>query len=130
MNYDIDPEQRGALLETGALEGAQEIAGLTLRPMTAATYSLHQRLKTAAGETDWSFTLFSFVWLHSQTVERLRASVGKPAALLPEIFDFMDGRNPADAMLFRPWMDAQLEQFAASITATTAVVGEGESPKA
>jgi hypothetical protein len=128
MNYDLDPEQRTNLLESATLEGEQQIGGLTLRPMTAATYSMHQRMKTLAGESDWSFNLFSFVWLHAQPLDRLRANVANPGAFLPEVFDFMNAHQPAAAVSFREWMERQLEQFAASITAANSLVGE--SPKA
>ena len=74
---NIDPEKRTGLLEQAALSGAETIGGLNLRPMTAATWSLHQRIKRAAGEEDgddWSFNIFSFAYLHSQPVEKLRAN--------------------------------------------------------
>lgn len=129
---DIDPEKRTGLLEQAALAGEEEIGGLTLRPMTAATWSLHQRIKRAAGEQDgedWSFNIFSFVFIHSQPINKLRASYARPDALLAEIFDFMAEKQPADAMLWKEWMERQMSQFSASITA---VVGGAapEDPKA
>ena len=129
---DIDPEKRTGLLEQAALAGEEEIGGLTLRPMTAATWSLHQRIKRAAGEQDgedWSFNIFSFVFIHSQPINKLRASYARPDALLAEIFDFMAEKQPADAMLWKEWMERQMSQFSASITA--AVGGAApEDPKA
>lgn len=129
---DIDPEKRTGLLEQAALAGEEEIGGLTLRPMTAATWSLHQRIKRAAGEQDgedWSFNIFSFVFIHSQPINKLRASYARPEALLAEIFDFMAEKQPADAMLWKEWMERQMSQFSASITA--AVGGAApEDPKA
>jgi hypothetical protein len=116
---DIDPEKRTGLLEQAALGGEETIGGLTLRPMTAATWSLHQRIKRAAGEQDgedWSFNIFSFAFIHSQTVAKLRASYGRPESLLSEIFDFMAERQPAEAMTWKPWMERQMEQFSASMT--------------
>jgi hypothetical protein len=130
MNYDLDPEQRATLLENATLGGEETIAGLTLRPMTAATWSLHQRLKRAAGEddgNDWSLNIFAFVFLHSQPLAKLRAAYGKPETLLGEVFDFMAGRQPADAMLWRGWMERQMEQFTASLTQPS---GGPESPLA
>jgi hypothetical protein len=125
---DIDPEKRTGLLEQAALSGAETIGGLNLRPMTAATWSLHQRIKRAAGEEDgddWSFNIFSFAYLHSQPVEKLRANYARPAALLSEIFDFMGEHHPAEAMTWKPWMELQMEQFAATLTQTTTVLAEG-----
>jgi hypothetical protein len=116
---DIDPEKRNGLLETAALAGEETIGGLTLRPMTAATWSLHQRIKRAAGEQDgedWSFNIFSFVWIHSQPVEKLRGSYARPELLLAQIFDFMSERQPAEAATWKPWMERQMEQFSASMT--------------
>jgi len=130
---DIDPEKRNGLLETAALAGAQEIGGLTLRPMTAATWSLHQRVKAAAGNQDgedWSLNLFAFVFLHSQPEAKLRGAFARPAALLPEIYDFMSSRQVADAMLFKGWMESQMEQFHASLTKADPLAPDFNDPKA
>jgi hypothetical protein len=132
---DIDPEKRTGLLEQAALGGEETIGGLTLHPMTAASWSLHQRVKRVAGEQDgddWSFNVFSFAWLHSQPVSKLRANYARPEALLAEIFDFMAERQPAEVMTWKPWMERQMEQFSASITqAVSASAPEGEEgPKA
>ena len=128
---DIDPEKRSGLLEQAALAGEEEIGGLTLRPMTAATWSLHQRIKRAAGEQDgddWSFNIFSFVFIHSQPVAKMRATYARPEVLLAEIFDFMAGRQPADAALWKDWMARQMEQHSASMMQA---LGAGpEDPKA
>jgi hypothetical protein len=128
---DIDPEKRSGLLEQAALAGEEEIGGLTLRPMTAATWSLHQRIKRAAGEQDgddWSFNIFSFVFIHSQPVSKLRAFYARPEALVADIFDFMSERQAADAVLWKEWMERQMQQFSASMT--QAIGGGGEDPKA
>ena len=128
---DIDPEKRSGLLEQAALAGEEEIGGLTLRPMTAATWSLHQRIKRAAGEQDgddWSFNIFSFVFIHSQPVIKLRAFYARPEALVADIFDFMSERQAADAVLWKEWMERQMQQFSASMT--QAIGGGGEDPKA
>ena len=128
---DIDPEKRSGLLEQAALAGEEEIGGLTLRPMTAATWSLHQRIKRAAGEQDgddWSFNIFSFVFVHSQPVSKLRAFYARPEALVADIFDFMAERQAADAVLWKEWMERQMQQFSASMT--QAIGGGGEDPKA
>jgi hypothetical protein len=116
---DIDPEKRTGLLEQAALAGEEQIGGLTLRPMTAATWSLHQRIKRAAGEQDgddWSFNIFSFVFIHSQPVTKLRGSYARPESLVAEIFDFMSERPAADAVLWKEWMERQMAQFSASMT--------------
>ena len=127
---DIDPEKRTGLLEQAALAGEEEIGGLTLRPMTAATWSLHQRIKRAAGEQDgedWSFNIFSFVYIHSQPIAKLRACYSTPHALLADIFDFMAEKQPADAVQWREWMERQMAQFSASMTQA---LGSGaEDPK-
>ena len=115
---DIDPEKRTELLEAAALAGDETIAGLTLRPMTGATWSLHQRLKRAAGEEDgddWSFNVFSFVYIHSAPIDQLRARYAQPAALCADIFDFMNRRQPAEAFYFKEWMTRQLAQNNASM---------------
>jgi hypothetical protein len=128
---DIDPEKRSGLLEQAALAGEEEIGGLTLRPMTAATWSLHQRIKRAAGEQDgddWSFNIFSFVFIHSQPVSKLRAFYARPEALVADIFDFMSERQAADAVLWKEWMERQMQQFSASMT--QAIGAGGEDPKA
>jgi hypothetical protein len=129
---DIDPEKRTGLLEQAALGGTETIGGLELRPMTAATWSLHQRLKRAAGDPDgddWSLNLFSFVWLHSQPTAKLRGSYSKPEAMLPEVFDFMSSKQAAEAINWKDWMERQMEQFAASMTASTSAAGGTAGPK-
>jgi hypothetical protein len=98
--------------------------------MTAATWSLHQRIKRAAGEQDgedWSFNIFSFVFIHSQPVSKLRASYARPEALVAEIFDFMSERPAADAVFWKEWTERQMQQFSASFTQA---LGDGEDPKA
>lgn len=132
---DIDPEKRTGLLEQAALAGEEEIGGLTVRPMTAASWSLHQRVKRAAGEedgNDWSFNLFSFVFCHSQPISKLRAAYARPETLIGDIFDFMAERKASDAIVWKEWMERQMEQFAASITQSDAVLGGvgGPDPKA
>jgi hypothetical protein len=130
---DIDPEKRAGLLEQAALGGEETIGGLTLRQMTAATWSLHQRLKRAAGEDDgedWSFSIFSFVYIHSQPVAKLRASYARPEMLMGEVFDFMEAYGPAAAAEFKPLMERQMEQFAASITHSASVGAPEADPKA
>jgi hypothetical protein len=131
---DIDPEKRTGLLEQAALAGEEEIGGLTLRPMTAASWSLHQRVKRAAGEedgNDWSFNLFGFVFCHSQPIAKLRAAYARPDSLIGDIFDFMASRQASDAVIWKEWMERQMEQFAASITQSSAVIGAagGADPK-
>lgn len=131
---DIDPEKREGLLEAAALAGEETIGGLALRPMTAASWSLHQRVKRAAGEQngdDWTFNLFSFVFCHSEPVSKLRAAYARPEVLIGDIFDFMAQRQASDVVIWKEWMERQMEQFAASITAAATVGGiDGPDPKA
>jgi hypothetical protein len=118
---DIDPEKRAEALETAALGGTQTICGLELRPMTLGTWSLHRRIKSAAGESygdDWSFDLLSFVYIHNVPEETLRAAFGKPQALLPSIYDFMAIRPVSDVPQFQPWVKDQMEAFTAGLTAS------------
>lgn len=133
MAYDYDPEHRSALLEQAAAGGEEQVAGLTLRPMTAATWSLFQRVKKAANveNDDWTFSTFAFVWLHSMPKDQVRGLYAKPAEAVAQIYEWMDGQEPAGALAFKPWMERQMEQFAASVTAATAgLPSEDESPKA
>ena len=127
---DIDPEKRTGLLEQAALAGEETINGLTLRPMTAATWSLHQRVKRAAGEQDgedWSFNIFSFVFINSQPVAKLRACYAAPGALLADIFDFMAERQPADATGTAPGYIARCgrtDGSGAAVAAVAAIAGD------
>jgi hypothetical protein len=126
---DIDPEKRASLLEDSVLGGEETVEGLKLRPMTAATWSLHQRLKKAADDSegeDWSFNVFSFVFLHNRPTDKLRAYYARPSLLLPEVYEFMDTRSPTDALKFKPWMERQMEQFAATIT-QSAIGGDADA---
>ena len=131
---DIDPEKRTSLLETAALAGEETINGLTLRPMTYGTYSLYQRLKNAAGDSnmaDFSFAVAAAVFVHSQPIEKLRANYARPAELIGEIFDFMNERSPAEFAAWMPWVGSQMEQFNASITqAAPSIDGEDSAKKA
>jgi hypothetical protein len=131
---DIDPEKRTGLLEQAALGGEETINGLALRPMTYGTYSLYQRLKTAAGEsseTDFSFAIAAAVFIHSQPVEKLRANYARPHQLIEEIFDFMNQRPPQDFVAWMPWVGGQMQQFNASLTQAASLPGGGEGdPKA
>ena len=123
---DIDPEKRSGLLEQAALGGSENINGLELRPMTLGTWSLHRRIKASANETygeDWTFDLMAFVFLHNAPEQKLRASFGRPEALVPEIFDFMQTRHPSDVAAFQPWVKSQMDQFSASLTASDPVAG-------
>lgn len=133
MSYDIDPEKRAEVLETAALGGTQTICGLELRPMTLGTWSLHRRIKSAAGESygdDWSFDLLSFIYIHHVPEETLRAAFGKPQALLPSIYDFMAIRPPSDVPQLQPWVKEQMEAFTASLTASDASGAGLSDPKA
>lgn len=116
MSYDIDPEKRTELLENAACAGSEEIAGVTLRPMTATTFSLWNRFKSQLLEdgSDWALSAFAFAHIHSVPKEKLRAAYIDPKALLGEIYAWMDTRQASDAALFLPFMSRQMEQFQAS----------------
>ena len=62
---DIDPEKRESLLEVSALASEEQVNGITLRPVTAATWSLLVRLKnsfvTGEPDGDYAFAVYSYV---------------------------------------------------------------------
>lgn len=119
LNDDLDPEKRQQLLETAAMQGQTTINGLVLRPMNWTTYSLFYRIKDLAGSpNEWSFNLMLFVFLHSAPETTLRANFANPDKLVPEVFDFMNARNPGDMKAFEPWVESQVSQFAASTTSS------------
>ena len=116
---DIDPEKREGLLETAALGGEETVAGLTLRPMTATSYSLLQRILRVAGvteEQDITFYTFAFAYIHSKPNDKIRTYFSKPEALIQEILMFMETKSPADFMLFNGFCRNQREQVGASMT--------------
>ena len=119
MQNDIDPEKRDQFLEASALATSQTIHRLTLRPMNWTTYSLYHRIKdSASASSEPTFTIMLFVFLHSAPEAKLRASCAKPENLLPEVFDFMQQRAPHEYKDLESWALSQLEQFAASTTAS------------
>ena len=129
---DIEKERRSDLLESGALGGTQTVGGLELRPMTAASWSIYQRLRAAAGDGDGDdlmLSLFSFVYIHSQPTARLKEFYSRPDLLVGEVFDFMASNDAGAGAVWRPWWEEQMEQFSASITAAGATDG-GQDPKA
>ena len=128
MSYDIDPEQRATRLENGALGGNTTINGLTLRPMTLGTWSLHHRLKDAAlSKDDWTFDLFSFVWMHQAPEAAVREAFVRPNLAMVDIFAFMNSRSAADIPAFQPWVKEQMDNFAATLTKAQSEPGEGGS---
>lgn len=132
---DIDPEKREALLEASALGGEEQISGITLRPVTAATWSLLARLKnsfvTGEQDGDYAFSVYSFIYLHSLPISDIRRRIATIDDLRADIYEWMDNRAPADMLAFTPWITGQMERVAATITQTvTAEPSGADGPKA
>jgi len=132
---DIDPEKREGLLEASVLQGNQNINGLSLRPVTSATWSLLTRLDnpfiTGAQNTDHAFAVYSFVWLHSKPLGEVRRLVCDTDMLRATVYEWMDTRPVGEMFSFVPWITQQVEMVALSITKPDAPTGlEGLSPKA
>jgi hypothetical protein len=117
---DIDPEKRTGLLEQAALGANQNINGLDLRPVTSATWSLLSRLKnnfiTGEQDGDYAFAVYSFVYLHSLPISDIRKRIATIDDLRGDIYEWMDSRPVEDLFSFVPWITAQMEQVAATIT--------------
>ena len=131
---DIDPEKRDGLLEASALAGNETINGLELRPVTSATWSLLSRMRnpfvTGEQSSDYAFAVYSFVYLHSQPLVKIRARIATMSQLEADIFEFMDARPVAEAFTFMPWITRQVESVAATITASTGgISAPGADPK-
>jgi hypothetical protein len=131
---DIDPEKRQGLLETAALAGSQIINGVELRPVTSATWSLLSRLGnqfiTGAQDGDYAFAVYSFVYLHSKPISEIRRKIATIDDLRADIYEFMDTRPVEDLFHFVPYITAQMEQIAATITqAAPSTSSESEVPK-
>lgn len=116
MDYDIDPEKRAELLDNAACGTTQTIGGLTLRPMTAFSFSVWSRLKAAAGDQggDWALSTFAFAYAHSAPLKKLREGYANPKAMLGDVCDMMASRPASDAALFIPFLAEQLDQLGAS----------------
>lgn len=132
---DIDPEKRESLLEASALGGEEQINGITLRPVTAATWSLLARLKnsfvTGEQDGDYAFSVYSFVYLHSMPISDIRRRVATIDDIKADVYEWMDKQAPADMFAFTPWITAQIERVAATITqAVSSVPSDGSAPKA
>lgn len=131
---DIDPEKREALLEASALGGNEQVNGLDLRPITSATWSLLARLKnsfvTGEQDGDYAFAVYSFVYLHSKPISDIRRKVSTMDDLRADIYDFMDTRPVEDLFNFVPWITAQMERVAATITQAAPSAGGTDGPKA
>jgi hypothetical protein len=132
---DIDPEKRESLLEVSALASEEQVNGITLRPVTAATWSLLVRLKnsfvTGEPDGDYAFAVYSFVYLHSLPIMDIRRRISTIDDLKADIYEWMDKRAPADMFAFTPWITAQMERVAATITQSSTVEpAEGDGPKA
>lgn len=135
MSYDIDPERRAERLETAVLGGNQVINGVELRPVTSATWSLLSRLgnsfvtASSAQDKDYSFAVYSFVYLHSKPISEIRRKIATIDDLRADIYEFMDTRPVEDVFGFVPYITAQMEQIAATITQTAPAVTGEAAPK-
>lgn len=133
MSYDIDPERRAEVLETATLGGNQEINGVELRPVTSATWSLLSRLGnsfiTGGQDGDYAFAVYSFVYLHSKPISDIRRKICTLDDLRADIYEFMDTRPVEDVFRFVPYITAQMEQIAATITQSAPAVTGEASPK-
>jgi hypothetical protein len=132
---DIDPEKRESLLEASALGGEEQINGIILRPVTAATWSLLARLKnsfvTGEQDGDYAFSVYSFVYLHSMPISDIRRRVATIDDIKADVYEWMDKQAPADMFAFTPWITAQMERVAATITqAVSSAPSDGSAPKA
>ena len=131
---DIDPEKRDVLLEASALGGEEQISGLTLRPVTAATWSLLTRLKnsfvTGEPDGDYAFAVYSFIYLHSMPISDIRRRIATLDDLRADVYEWMDKQAPADMFAFTPWITGQMERVAATITQSTSVEPAADGPKA
>ena len=120
---DIDPEKREGLLEAAALGSNQQIEGIELRPVTAATWSLLSRLGnsfiTGKQDGDYAFAVYSFVYLHSKPISEIRRRIATIDDLRADIYEYMDSNEVANVFAFTPWITQQMEQVAATITAAT-----------
>lgn len=130
---DIDPEKREVLLEASALGGNEQVNGLELRPITSATWSLLARLKnsfvTGEQDGDYAFAVYSFVYLHSMPIMDIRKRIATIDDLRGDIYEWMDTRPVEDMFAYVPWITAQMERVAATVT-QAAPAPEGEGPKA
>jgi hypothetical protein len=130
---DIDPEKRDVLLEASALGGEEQIAGITLRPVTAATWSLLTRLKnsfvTGEPDGDYAFAVYSFIYLHSMPITDIRRRIATLDDLRADVYEWMDKQAPADMFAFTPWITGQMERVAATITQSTSVEPAADGPK-
>lgn len=131
---DIDPEKRDVLLEASALGGEEQIAGITLRPITAATWSLLTRLKnsfvTGEPDGDYAFAVYSFIYLHSMSITDIRRRISTLDDLRADVYEWMDKQAPADMFAFTPWITGQMERVAATITQSASVEPTADGPKA
>jgi hypothetical protein len=131
---DIDPEKRDVLLEASALGGEEQIAGITLRPITAATWSLLTRLKnsfvTGEPDGDYAFAVYSFIYLHSMPITDIRRRISTLDDLRADVYEWMDKQAPADMFAFTPWITGQMERVAATITQSASVEPAADGPKA
>jgi len=131
---DIDPEKRDVLLEASALGGEEQIAGITLRPVTAATWSLLTRLKnsfvTGEPDGDYAFAVYSFIYLHSMPITDIRRRISTLDDLRADVYEWMDKQAPADMFAFTPWITSQMERVAATITQSASVEPAADGPKA
>jgi hypothetical protein len=75
----LTQKREKSLLEASALGGEEQINGITLRPVTAATWSLLSRLKnsfvTGEQDGDYAFAVHSFIYLHSLPISDIRRRI-------------------------------------------------------
>jgi hypothetical protein len=115
------------------LGGEEQIAGITLRPVTAATWSLLTRLKnsfvTGEPDGDYAFAVYSFIYLHSMPITDIRRRIATLDDLRADVYEWMDKQAPADMFAFTPWITGQMERVAATITQSTSVEPAADDPK-
>ena len=126
---DIDPEKREGLLEAAALQGNETVNSIELRPVTSATWSLLSRLKnsfvTGEQDGDYAFAVYSFVYLHSMPIMDIRKRIATIDDLRGDIYEWMDTRPVEDMFAYVPWITAQMERVAATVTQTAPTGTEG-----
>jgi len=120
MSYDLDPEARTTLLENAALSGPATIGGFSLRAVTSATWSLLLRLDnpfiTGKQDADYTFAVWSFVYLHSRPITDIHRRVAQLEDLKADIYAFMDEQAPAEMFQFLPWITDEVQRVAATVT--------------
>jgi hypothetical protein len=60
--------------------------------------------------------VYSFVYLHSKPIMDIRKRIATIDDLKTDIYDWMDTRPVEDMFGFVPWITAQMERVAATVT--------------